>query len=60
MTMHDGLARHLTAVHADVEPFYAFIGRKNPDPRLIEKEVDGAPLGIVKIEIGGHMAARND
>jgi hypothetical protein len=58
--MHDGLACNLTAVYADVEALYRFIGREDADAHLIEKQVDSTPLRVMKVEISGHMAARND
>ena len=60
MAMHDRLARHLSAVDADVEALDSLIGVEDDTPRLIEEQIDGPPFRIVEVEIAGCVSARND
>ena len=53
MAVHDGLTRRLAAVHANVEALNRGVGSEHFQSHLIENEIDGALLGLVKVEIGG-------
>ena len=60
MAVHDGLTRRLAAVHADVEALDRCVGSEHVQSHVIENEIDGAPLGLVKVEIGGCVTPGDD
>jgi hypothetical protein len=60
MAVHDGLTRRLAAVHANVEALDRCVGSEQVQSHLIENEIDGAPLGLVKVEIGGCVTPGDD
>jgi hypothetical protein len=60
MAVHDGLTRRLAAVHANVEALDRCVGSEHVQSHLIENEIDGAPLGLVKVEIGGCVTPGDD
>ena len=60
MAVHDGLTRRLAAVHANIEALDRCVGSEHVQSHLIENEIDGAPLGLVKVEIGGCVTPGDD
>ena len=60
MTVHHSLARNLTAVHAHVKALDSFVSSEHMVPYLIKKQIDCAPLRVVKVEVGYCVAAGNN
>jgi hypothetical protein len=60
MAVHDGLTRRLAAVHANIEALDRCVGSEHVQSHLIENEIDGAPFGLVKVEIGGCVTPGDD
>ena len=60
MTVHDGLASDLTAVHPDVESFNGLVRCQYVSPHLIQQQVDRPPLWLKQVKVGWGMAAGDD
>jgi len=58
MAVRDGLARHLSTVHADVEALHIPVRGEDLASNVIEKQVDRPSFRLIEVEVGRRMAAR--
>jgi hypothetical protein len=60
MDVEDGLTRHGSNIHAEVESDHVRVGLLDHLPLLHQQIVNGVPLGGIELEEGGHMAFGDD
>jgi len=60
MAVRDGLPRHLSTIHADVEALHIPVRGEDLASNVIEKQIDRLSFRLIEVEVGRRMAARDD
>ena len=60
MAVRDGLPRHLSTIHADVEALHIPVRGEDLASNVIEKQIDRPSFRLIEVEVGRRMAARDD